>query len=387
MNGDKTVQANFEGISVSGVVFVDDNPVGTTNDGSSWAEAFTRLQDAIDAAGSSTEVWCAEGTYYPTKGTGRTIGFELKSGIKIYGGFISGLTNKSSRSLWTEHETVLSGDIGTKGNNSDNSYHVVYGANDILLDGLIIERGNANGSDGSNDQGAGLYSYGAYTLQINNCSFRTNDAANGNGAAVYAASDGFDDANPFYITITNSLFYSNTGGAIDLWAGESRIENCILYDNSASAEGYGGNGIRVYYGKFECIHSTITLNEVGLFFGELNDSARVKNSIIWGNSTTEVHSDFIPYTFEYVCVDTSNYRFDGMDNGNIGNGTNVFNAPQFQSATSLFGSNNTFGDPNDGLRPQNSECLNSAPKVSGVDTDITGASRNTSYVDMGAYEQ
>jgi len=36
------------------------------NNGSSWEDAFTDLQDALAAADSSDQIWVAKGVYYPT---------------------------------------------------------------------------------------------------------------------------------------------------------------------------------------------------------------------------------------------------------------------------------------------------------------------------------
>ena len=64
--------------------------------------------------------------------------------------------------------TTLSGDIGTPGDSSDNSYHVLYldGVTNqplgalTVIDGFSITGGNASESSGANARGAGLYSRG-----------------------------------------------------------------------------------------------------------------------------------------------------------------------------------------------------------------------------------
>ncbi|MEJ7677501.1 MAG: hypothetical protein WKG06_06440 [Segetibacter sp.] len=47
--------------------FVNANAFGANN-GSSWTDAFTKLQDALTAAVSGGQVWVAAGTYYPDEG-------------------------------------------------------------------------------------------------------------------------------------------------------------------------------------------------------------------------------------------------------------------------------------------------------------------------------
>lgn len=52
---------------ISGVFvhFVDADAIGGAEDGSSWANAYLNLYDALEAAGTEEEIWVAEGTYYP----------------------------------------------------------------------------------------------------------------------------------------------------------------------------------------------------------------------------------------------------------------------------------------------------------------------------------
>ncbi|MDQ3017754.1 MAG: hypothetical protein M3R25_13670 [Bacteroidota bacterium] len=45
-------------------IFVKADAAGT-NDGTSWTNAFTNLQDALDTADPGDELWLAAGTYTP----------------------------------------------------------------------------------------------------------------------------------------------------------------------------------------------------------------------------------------------------------------------------------------------------------------------------------
>ena len=57
-----------------------------TGDCLSWANACS-LQSALTGAVSGNEIWAAAGTHKPTTGTDRTVTFQLKNGVAIYGGF------------------------------------------------------------------------------------------------------------------------------------------------------------------------------------------------------------------------------------------------------------------------------------------------------------
>jgi hypothetical protein len=128
----------------------------TANFGASWDTAYPDLQMALAAAQSGDEIWVAAGTYKPTTGTDRTVSFVMVTGVGIYGGFAGTETARSQRD-WSAHATILSGDIGTIGTATDNSYHVVVGANGAVLDGFTITGGCANGS-GINENGGGMLS-------------------------------------------------------------------------------------------------------------------------------------------------------------------------------------------------------------------------------------
>jgi predicted outer membrane repeat protein len=156
-------------------VFVDSNAAGS-NDGSSWQDAYNYLQDALAMWSPGDQIWVADGIYKPDQGGGKTPGdrgatFQLISGIVIKGGYAGyGAPDPNERDIEL-YETILSGDIGTVGVNTDNSYHVVTGSGTdetAILDGFTITAGNANGgsdiiedeiSHWGFDEGSGTIAY------------------------------------------------------------------------------------------------------------------------------------------------------------------------------------------------------------------------------------
>ncbi|MFN8397888.1 MAG: choice-of-anchor Q domain-containing protein [Bacteroidia bacterium] len=138
------------------VLYVNRIATGSNN-GTSWANAYRDLQSALAQARINTcidTILIAEGVYKPTSINDRYANYELVNGIEIYGGF-PGTGNPwfPDRDL-VLHETVLSGDIGIIGNNSDNSYSVVTGKGSLatapgtftlnagtILHGVTVARG------------------------------------------------------------------------------------------------------------------------------------------------------------------------------------------------------------------------------------------------------
>lgn len=106
---------------------------GGIKDGSSWNNAYdsTGLQTAINtlAANGGGQVWVAKGTYYPTEDEmgnknpvdPRMKTFSLKKGVAVYGGFAGTESSIPTSAI----ETILSGDIGERDDNSDNCYNVI----------------------------------------------------------------------------------------------------------------------------------------------------------------------------------------------------------------------------------------------------------------------
>src|SRR5690606_14333708 len=177
-------------------LYVDGDASGANN-GSSWSDAFTTLQDALRLAYEGSEIWVAAGIYTP--GASPSDSFHIPPGVSLYGGF-AGTEDELEERDWEASPTVLSGDIDgndkvdgrgvvtdTANIKGDNAYHVVWldgsTTSSTRLDGVIITAGQAD-SDFPNDVGGGLYCRG--TGDGNVCSpTLTNVAFAGNSAARY----------------------------------------------------------------------------------------------------------------------------------------------------------------------------------------------------------
>jgi len=236
--------------------FVDSDATGLNN-GTSWADAYVNLQSALTISVSGDSIWVAEGTYYPTATTTRTIYFTIPSGVKVRGGFDpdNGATTWATRD-WVAYITTLSGDIGVVGTNTDNSYHVVYLSNVTAittLDGFTITKGYADGTSGTLYYGGGIYNIASSgntsSPSLYNCILTANYAPSitysGSGGGMYSTTSG-GTVNPY---LNNCTFLSNTaysagGGMLSSANGGTSSPvfiECTFQSNSLTG-GYGSGG-------------------------------------------------------------------------------------------------------------------------------------------------
>ena len=202
------------------VLYVKSDAAGTNN-GTSWQNAYTDLQNAIAAANYGSQIWVAVGTYKPTVGTDRNARFELPNGVQIHGGFLGTETALEQRDYIHNH-SILSGDIGILGDSTDNVYTVVYSAGtdeNTVLEGFIIEHGNADysGADAESGDprksGGGIYLTGAdadLRCQIKHCKIRNNFAVQ-RGGGIYVT-DGGAGGSVRPVLFADSLLHNTTGG-------------------------------------------------------------------------------------------------------------------------------------------------------------------------------
>ncbi|UCG47566.1 MAG: right-handed parallel beta-helix repeat-containing protein, partial [Phycisphaerales bacterium] len=262
-------------VAAGRVIYVDADAEGLNN-GSTWANAFTSLQDALAAATGTDEVLVARGVYYPDRGAGITPGdrsatFQLKSAVDVRGGYAGyDAPNPEERDI-KAYETILTGDLAQNdspnfGNYSENSYHVVTGpagSTTALLEGVTITAGNADGSypknrgggillDRSNkpaivactlrynrasDSGGGLYMKDS-SATLERCTFARNKADGWVGGGMFLR-------DCFSTTVTRCAFTANVapnGAGAGNSSGDASFHNCLFSGNIAQSLGGGRGG-------------------------------------------------------------------------------------------------------------------------------------------------
>ena len=281
---------------LAATIYVDQFAFGATADGTTWDTAFLNLRDAITAAQSGDTIEIASGTYLPSDGTtqppagpDRTLTFSLKSGVTIYGGFAGSADpfNPDARDT-SAYETILSGDIGNSGDNTDNSYHVVTGSGvdaTAILDGVTISDGNADAPAGTvatpfaNTGGGMIVWYGSPT--ISNCIFDNNSAYDG-GGGLFA-----DHASPTLVdcTLSNNTTTAGLGGGggATFQNSTGTLVGCTFDSNTANQ----GGGIYLISSSVVLSNGTFTANTAsigGAIVNQSSSSLTLANSEFTGNS-------------------------------------------------------------------------------------------------------
>jgi len=278
-------------LNAQNIYYAKTNGIGT---GTSWATATNNLDSLIHFVPNNSQIWVAFGTYYPTSDQNgnsnptnvRLKSFSLRSGVKIYGGFTGINETSLSQRNWTMNPTILSGDIGVQNDSTDNSYHVFYHSGvdtSSVLDGFVIEKGNANSTYSLQGFGGGMYNTSS-SPQIANCTFRNNSAL---------ASGGIHN-NSINLKIINCTFVDNYStqlysGALTNYGGSAKVVKTNFTNNKA----LNSNGGAIYsYNAKVVIDSCTFFNNYGFNVGgAINhysvDTLKVSNSNFTNNKTNE----------------------------------------------------------------------------------------------------
>ncbi|MDB4241375.1 T9SS type A sorting domain-containing protein [Polaribacter sp.] len=280
-------------------IYVDASATNGANNGTTWNDAYTDLQPALNADPAGTEIRVASRTYKPTEKPDnsdqeRRIAFHFDKNLLLKGSY-----NPAKDAQDFAKPSILSGDFN--GNdvitgsgsslsitgNSENALHVLITADltaATRIEGFLITGGNANGSGNLTYSGKAIYANhggGMYNIRsspsIVNTVFSGNSAI-GNGGGMFNGT-----ASP---SIVNTVFSGNkadVGAGMHQFSSSPMIVNSTFSGNSATTEGGGINN---------SVSTPTIYNSV--FYGNNGSDLSNANSTKGGNNFSEnfTHAGF-----------------------------------------------------------------------------------------------
>ena len=228
----------------SQTIYVDASAAGS-NDGTSWANAYSNLDDAL-ADSTGTMVWIAAGKYIPGGAMADTTStFLVNRALDIYGGFAGTETDPDQRNI-DQNPTILSGDImqnddGTMDSilRSDNARHVMFVMADLgrtlTINGLTIEGGQTSDNGDHeyfNRAGAGIYSNNA--VNVSDCTFRNNFGRSGGGLLIENAGTIMEPVSVTNCVFQNNVATSQSAGLLMLSLSNVTVDNCVFMENTTN---------------------------------------------------------------------------------------------------------------------------------------------------------
>ncbi|MCK5802809.1 MAG: hypothetical protein KAI66_08255 [Lentisphaeria bacterium] len=296
--------------------------------------------------------------------------------MAVYGGFDGTETELGSRDPGT-NETILSGDIGTAGTDTDsdgvpddpggdsgdNSYCVVYNPNltpDIdetaVLDGFTVTAGNADGSASPPIAGGGIRNINA-SPAIVNCTIVANSTADRAGGMYNS------NSSP---TLSHCTFRDNSttkyGGAIHNFSSSPTLRNCMFIGNNSVENGgaiFNSSSSPALTNCTIVANNASTLHGGGIF--NQSSSPTLSNCILWGNTAggagASVHNlpGSIP-SFDHCIVEASGGSASWVGAFGTDLGGNLDTDPLFVDDTDPDGADRIPRTADDGL-----EVLPSSP--------------------------
>jgi subtilisin-like proprotein convertase family protein len=405
------------------IFYVNKDATGANN-GTSWTDAFTDPSEVVLSPNVSDgdTVWVAAGTYYPvfdenadpTPSDLRTKEFALIDlDLNIYGGF-NGTETQLSQRNWANNPTILSGDIGVVGDETDNCYTVFKAINSsFILDGFTISNGYANGLSGSSisqKNGAGILIVNALSqsVLINNCIIKDNKARSEAGIMCVTDGAATDTTN---ITIQNTRFTNNLarwGAAFSMFTYSGTLNptfiNCLIDNNttdnfnSEAGNTFSGGRFFRYTGGVingKVINCTFTKNSENnsvipganrAVFGVqgVDNNTEIYNTIFYDNNVNNTGTSIgFSTNTAYIPASVTVYNTiseDVMDLANYVTSTNNTQVNPYFTNTNF----------NDFTLQNGSSAINSGT-TSGITslipaTDLAGDTRENGIIDIGCYE-
>lgn len=265
--------------------------LGDSGNGSSWAEGFVTIQEALNVAVSGDNILVAGGyvkddgsvlatNYSPDENSV----FPWKEGVNLYGGY-DPVTGERNYKLYT---TVLRA-------NGDRLFFTNSGIGfdlDTYIDGFTLT-GATNGNNGA----AAYLQYGQHLV---NCTVRDNKGANG-----VVNLDGRPNTNQLLPSVENCEFFSNsctsTGGAVHIsYAGT--VNRSVFYNNTTTSSGgaIGINGGHAYSDYDLDIYKATVANS--LMF---NNKSANNGGAVWSRAGDLINCTMVNNKCNYTGTETN----------------------------------------------------------------------------------
>jgi len=418
------------------IIYVKSNATGANN-GTSWADAFTDLQSAINVADCQSQIWVAKGTYKPTNTLNKNISFNVKNYVDWYGGF-NGSESALNERNWLVNQSIITGDllgddnVVSFGNYNENAYSAILVSSLVdtsILDGFYIQ-GSVQGGGGKAmmvypkngnptalqmkninfryNQGSGLSIYSDYSkvfIDMDSCVFEKSYlnniiglSSNSGGSKIKFKLDHsfWDVVNLITINngsnlndtiqILNSSFTRFSTGIINnsYGSGETRlnIENCLFTNGNTNSllRNVSQSSSKNTTNFINCTVTGLNLGATSIFFqqqsGTSTNTVNVTNSIVFQNTASLITTSGTT-TFNVNYSDVQGYA--GPGTGNIDADPKFLQpstAPEFnynRSDYHLTGS---------------SPCINAGNNAfATLSVDLEGSTRiQNTTIDMGCYE-
>lgn len=405
-------------VGTNRVVYVNRTAVGANN-GTSWINAYTNLNSALNSSKNGDAIWVAKGTYYPSSSGDQTASFTITNFVTMLGGFSGIETNSSSRN-YNSNTTTLSGFLS--GGGRTHQIVTIQSGSLAMLDGFTITGGNCPTPGVSPDSGGGLNQYtnsvavikntlfsnnyacsyggacylNGYSTFIN-CSFVNNQAPyNGGGAIISGGTLYLSGSNNFNISqviVQGCYFNGNSAARAGAIVFQSGIASYVA--NSIFTSNYAGGGLGGYEaetisawgagGSMAVENCTFLQNS----FGSTNSPNAVINS--WtGMSAIIANNIFSSNNISSFSWSTTNVNFitSNLTDRATSASNNLLASAIFYNKSNILGRDGILGTADDGLYlVTNSPGIGSANTNYSPATDITGKLRNTSLgIDVGAYD-
>lgn len=394
---DNISYTSFSGTGSS--IFVDKDATGL-NDGTSWTNAYTDLNNALanTTFNLGQEIWVAEGTYKP-HATARNVAFSLPHNARIYGGFAGTETLKSQRNP-AINVVTLSGDLNgddntvldpTEATRQDNSYHIFTASGekrDIIIDGVTLSGANANGTSNDNTAGVILMTHVAanniISASFSDVIIEKNTATN---AAIFQAIQFAAQGSTSILNLTKCTVRNNMGNGVlgNMQYVGHRTNNQKTYGsitNSLFYKNTNASGPAVIYNKVNNGSGVVT--PIYVRNCTFSNNTGISGRVVSVNSSPD--SKYINNIFY------GNNSVTPIEWVNSGVIATVFNNCISEDPTFGLNSNPLFEDAaNDNYSfdcSGNSPAINAGTSsgISALEKDYAGNPRLVGVVDIGAYE-